>query len=356
MLKIFEAFSGAGAQRMALRNLNVDFKIVATSDIDLEAILAYYYIHHFNKKIKSNKTFSEKLEYLRKIGLDIKKINEDKTNKIFQACIVSNNLGDIKKIKSSNIPKHDIFTYSFPCQDISSIGKREGLLKDSGTRSSLLWECQKIIEEYKPKYLILENVKNLIQGKNKLVFNEWLTYLEKLGYSNFTKILDPQEYGIPHRRPRVFTVSKLGKARIDFFKSHSLKKKTILDILDNTENSYEIYLPKIPLKKIFDENKIFFLDDRDWKMNGIMIDEVSSTQRAGRNGLKCAFSKNKKIYARFLTTLECCRLMGYLDTDYKKMKLGGLSDTTIKKICGNSIVVDILESIFFNIYREENLI
>ena len=148
-LRVFEAFSGIGAQHMAFRNTGKEFEIVATSEIDINAILAYYYINCENKQIQQEKTTKQKRDYLNKIGIaDKSKINnleEEQLDELYNACIVSKNLGDIKKIKKENIPDHDVFTYSFPCQDISSVGTKKGLDKKSGTRSSLLWECKKII-------------------------------------------------------------------------------------------------------------------------------------------------------------------------------------------------------------------
>ena len=99
------------------------------------------------------------------------------------------NLGDISKIKVEDIPEHDLFTYSYPCQSISVAGKQEGMIKGK-TRSGLLYECERIIEHCRPKYLLLENVKNLVGKKFKPQFDEWLDYLESLGYTSYWKVLN----------------------------------------------------------------------------------------------------------------------------------------------------------------------
>lgn len=104
----------------------------------------------------------------------------------------------------------------------------KGLDIGSGTRSSLLWECKKVIESKKPKYLLLENVKNLTTGKNRKNFNDWLDYLEKQGYTNYWKIFDAKDYGIPQRRPRVIVVSKYGKCHTNLIKDNELMIKKIL--------------------------------------------------------------------------------------------------------------------------------
>ena len=131
-LKVFEAFSGYGSQSIALRNLGIDYEVVGISEIDKYAIEAYQATHKQTK-----------------------------------------NFGDISKINPKDIPRHDLFTYSFPCQDLSVSGKMNGLIRGK-TRSGLLYECEKIIEYHKPKYLLLENVKNLVSQKFKPQFNEWL--------------------------------------------------------------------------------------------------------------------------------------------------------------------------------------
>ena len=166
-LRVFEAFSGYGSQSIALRNLGIPHEVVAISEIDKYAIKAYEAIH----------------------GSTL-------------------NLGDISKIKVDDIPKHDLFTYSYPCQSISVAGKQEGMIKGK-TRSGLLYECERIIEHCRPKYLLLENVKNLVGKKFKPQFDEWLDYLESLGYTNYWKVLTEKDYEVPQNRERVFLVSIL---------------------------------------------------------------------------------------------------------------------------------------------------
>lgn len=360
MLKVFEAFSGVGAQCMALRNLKEEYKVVATCDIDETASLAYYYVHANAKKSRKKYSVDQKRKFIINRGIgNINKINkmDDKNIDIlFNAVDVCNNLGDIKKLDVKDIPDHDLFTYSFPCQDISSVGTQKGLDLGSGTRSSLLWECQKIIENKKPKYLLLENVKNLITGKNKKNFDQWLKYLEEQGYVNFWKIFDARDYGIPQRRPRVIVVSKLGKCNTNLIKDNKLKiNKKIGDIIDYNEKGWKLFIPKSEVKGSVRDGQFAFLDDRDWKINGVMIHKYCSTQRASRTGLKLIKNENGKLYERKLSALECCRLMGYDDRDYYNMKKGNLSNGQIMKICGNSIVVNVLMNVFQNIYEEEDL-
>ena len=164
-IKVFEAFSGVGAQRMALRNLGIPHEVVGISEIDKYAIQSYEAIHGETE-----------------------------------------NFGDISKVNPKDLPDFDLFTYSFPCQDLSVAGKQQGMVKGQ-TRSGLLYECEKIIEVKRPKYLLLENVKNLVGKKFKLAFEEWLVYLESLGYTNYWQVLNAKHYGVPQNRERVFVVS-----------------------------------------------------------------------------------------------------------------------------------------------------
>ena len=169
MLKVIELFAGIGAQRKALQKAEIEHEVIAISEIDKYAIQSY------------NAIYGE-----------------------------TPNLGDITKIEK--MPKADLWTYSFPCTDISLAGRMNGFEKNSGTRSSLLWEVQRLLslsndDGTLPKYLLMENVKNLISKKFKPLFDEWCKYLEKLGYKNFYKVLNAKDYGIPQNRERVFMIS-----------------------------------------------------------------------------------------------------------------------------------------------------
>ena len=157
-LRVFEAFAGYGSQSIALKNLGIEHEVVAISEIDPEALIAYGAIR--DMKTDENIDLKDAREELMSmnIGFDfqngkssIARIKDDKLIKLYSAHKTSNNLGDISKIKVEDIPEHDLFTYSFPCQDISIAGKQEGIKKRL-TRSGLLYECEKIIKHHKPKY------------------------------------------------------------------------------------------------------------------------------------------------------------------------------------------------------------
>lgn len=117
------------------------------------------------------------------------------------------------------------------CTDISSAGQQRGLAEGSGTRSSLLWECRKAIEAKRPKYLLMENVKNLVSKKFTPYLKEWIIFLEGQGYSNYTKVLNAKDFGVPQNRERVFMVSILGEVSFHFPKPFTLEKR-LRDVLE----------------------------------------------------------------------------------------------------------------------------
>jgi DNA-cytosine methyltransferase len=189
-LKVFEAFAGYGSQSMALRNIGVDHEVVGISEIDKYAIKAY------------NATHPETTNY-----------------------------GDISRIDWGIVPDFDLFTYSFPCTDISNAGAQAGFEEGSGTRSSLLWECRKAIEEKHPKYLLMENVKAITSKKFLPGLLRWQEFLSKHGYVNFIEVLNAKDYGIPQNRERCFLVSILDAGWYQFPEPVELKVK-LKDILE----------------------------------------------------------------------------------------------------------------------------
>ena len=250
-IRILEFFSGVGMQRMAFDKLGVNYESVGTSEIDIPAILSYAAIH--DGLLESDETFEyptkeEMLNYLseRNIGLDFKtgklKLpkNLDKIKQLYRAVILSKCLGDISKINPSELPDFDFMTYSFPCQSISVSGRTEGIIRGQ-TRSGLLYECEKVIEHKRPKYLLLENVKNLVGKQFKPQFDEWLEYLESLGYSNYWKVLNSKSFGIPQNRERVFVLSILGEHNpYEFHNGFELNIR-LKDVLEsNVDEKYYI--------------------------------------------------------------------------------------------------------------------
>lgn len=164
MLKVNELFSGIGAFRKALINLNIPHEVVGISEIDKFAIQSY------------NALYGE-----------------------------TRNYGDISKVEKLDYA--DLWTYGFPCQDLSIAGKQAGLIKGV-TRSGLLYEVQRLLAvaslyDELPKYLILENVKQLVGKRFKPAFDEWIDWLDSIGYNTCWKILNAADYGIPQKRESI---------------------------------------------------------------------------------------------------------------------------------------------------------
>ena len=311
MLRVFEAFSGYGSQSLALERLGIEHEVVAISEIDKYALQAYYALH--NKDIP--------------------------------------NLGDISKLDVNDIPEHDLFTYSFPCQDISVAGKTKGIVKGE-TRSGLLYECERIIEAKRPKYLLLENVKNLVGKKFKAQFEEWLAYLESLGYTNYWKVLNAKDYGIPQNRERVFVISILGEHEAYEFPKPMPLNKCIKDILEEeVDEKYYIKYDKPFPKWQYSKNIIGYLDIGSYELNNRVygVGSCSFTIRAKQPDQKILVGNR----LRKLTPRECFRLMGLKDTEIDVIQNLKLPKTQEYKLAGNSIVVDVLEVIFKNLFKEE---
>ena len=172
MIKVLSLFSGIGAFERALCRIGLDWELVNYCEIDRWASLSYSMVNQ---------------------------------------CSESLNLRDVRTVTAETVrDQHvDLITYGFPCQDISTAGKQQGFVNDSGesTRSGLFFEALRIIKELRPRYAIAENVKALTSAKFKNEFATVLSSLEEAGYKNYWRVLNAKDYGIPQNRERVFIVS-----------------------------------------------------------------------------------------------------------------------------------------------------
>lgn len=208
-LRLIELFAGIGSQTQALTNIGIAHKVVAISEIDKYAIQSYEAIHG-----------------------------------------IANNLGDIRKIEE--LPDADLWTYSFPCQDISVAGKGAGIKE--GTRSGLLFEVERLLRVASekgtlPKYLLLENVKNLVSKKFRADFDKWLDFLAELGYTNYWKVLNAKDYGIPQNRERVFCVSIRGEHKPFVFPKPKELTIRLRDMIDEMVDE-RFYLKESTIRSI----------------------------------------------------------------------------------------------------------
>ena len=206
-IRLIELFAGVGSQAMALRDLGADFEHYRVVEFDKYAIASYNAIH----------------------GTDFPTM-------------------DITQIKSADLGIVDtdkycyIMTYSFPCQDLSVAGKQRGMTKGSGTRSGLLWEVERLLNEVEnlPQVLLMENVPQVHGKKNMEDFQRWIQFLESKGYSNYWQDLNAKNYGVAQNRNRCFMVSILGNYRYEFPKSIELTKRMKDYLEDEVEDKYYI--------------------------------------------------------------------------------------------------------------------
>lgn len=212
-IRLIELFAGIGSQAKALKRLGADFEHYRICEFDKYAIKSYNAIHGTNFETS-----------------DITKI-------------VADDLGIVDTNKYCYI-----MTYSFPCQDLSLAGKGKGMAKGDNTRSGLLWEVERLLNECSelPQILLMENVTQVHGKKNKEHFDEWIAFLESKGYANFWKDLNAKNFGIPQNRNRCFMVSVLGNYTYEFPKEFPLELR-LKDMLE-TEVDEKFYLSDLAIQ------------------------------------------------------------------------------------------------------------
>lgn len=378
-MKILELFGGIGACTSAFKRLKIPYEVVDYVDIDKYATASYNAINGTNFEPQDIRDWNKDIEV-------------------------------------------DLIMHGSPCQDFSVAGNNAGGDKGSGTRSSLMYETLRIVEKLKPKYVIWENVKNLLSKKHKHNFDSYIVELNRLGYTSFYKVLNAKDYGIPQNRERVFTISILNGGEFEFPQKQPLKLR-LKDLLeDNVDKKYyldkktsDLYqiknielpcivrsvgrnpnnpsdrTPGVPtvqrlevntkgvsntLTSIQKDNYVLESGNQSLKIKsatklGYMIarngDSVnlafpkSNTQR-GRVGKDVSQTITTSetmgvidsLRIRKLTPRECWRLMGFNDEDFEKASKVN-SNTQLYKQAGNSIVVNVLVSIFENLFKGDVL-
>ena len=202
-MKVLSLFSGIGAFELALKRIGIDVELVGFSEIDKFAIKSYCAVHGVDESL---------------------------------------NLGDVSKIYDyDKLVEVDLITHGSPCQDFSVAGLQAGGDKGTGTRSSLMWETVRIIENVKPKYVIWENVKNLLSKSHRHNFDSYIQVMNDLGYNSYYKVLNAKDYGIPQNRERVFTISirkDIDKGNFKFPEKQELKLRLKDMLEDEVEEKY----------------------------------------------------------------------------------------------------------------------
>lgn len=254
------------------------------------------------------------------------------------------NLGDICKVDIEKLPKDfTLLTHGSPCTSFSNGGYRLGGDRGSGTPSSLMWNSVEIIRHCKPKFVIWENVSNVLAPRHKHNFDSYIEELQEIGYISYYKVMNAKLYGTPQNRDRIFIVS----IRKDLDKGYDFPmpvdlKTTIKDLLED-EVEAKWYLTETQINRIKTttyssgsrriqyKNWCDTLCARDWK------------------DPKCVEVDGK---VRKLTPKEYWRIMGFSDEDYEKAESTGNANSHLYKQAGNSIAYSVIYSIFKNIVEQ----
>ncbi len=312
-LTVLEFFGGIGSPRHALERLNIEHEVLDYVEIDKYAVNSY------------NSMYGESYE-----PQDIR--NWD------------------KEISA------DMIFHGSPCQDFSLAGRGAGGVKDSATRSSLLWETVRIIQNVNPKIIIWENVASVLHRTHKSVVDDYISELANFGYQSRILKLNAKDYGIPQNRTRVFIISQLQWSPI-FTLSPVVLDKTLQDLLERDVDAKFNLSDK--LKKYINQTNSskYNISQSRLVLNRTIASTVST--RTGRNRADCSdyisddFSLNENIVGvdlvphtiRRLTPKECWRLQGFSDDLFTRAEQV-CSNSQLYKQAGNSIVVDVLCHLF----------
>ena len=387
-LKIFDSFCGIGALHQTFKELGFPIELIGVSEVEVDVIISYA-IGHVKGYLESENAFNypsepEMREYLMSInvGWDFKKekssiprLKKDKLYKCYRACIMMNNLGDISTLDSNEIEDFDVFNFSFPCTNISVAGNQEGFEDENGkiTSSGLYIYGINIIKAKKPKFIMIENVKNLIQKKFINDFYDIVKEIEELGYKCYYPIgkdkptcLNAKDYGIPQNRERIFVIcirndipinlefpkgfdsglrlKDILEEQVDeiFYLSQEIqnrfKRNNSKDVMSNKVNTVGTTAP---------EFRTIGQRDIVYGINGVIGTLVATDYKQPKQIIDVSNNKVRK-----LTPKECWRLMGFRDEFIDKCIDYGISNSSLYKQAGNSIVVTVLYFIFRELFKD----
>lgn len=410
--KIVELFSGIGSQAKALKNLNVDIDVQATCEWDIHAFIAYDAIHNDTSILEEAKEKNKEdlFDTLKSYTLSnngkesmslatLHAYSEEVLRRIYTAIKRTSNLVDISKVSGNDMPdKTDLLTYSFPCQDLSNVGAfhhyNKGIDKNSGSRSSLLWEVGRILTEMKlankrlPRYLVMENVPTLLSERHRNNFFTWINELRELGYISGYYQLNAKDFGIPQNRPRLLMLSVYvgdndHKIKIvnnyfastdeekivsDYRNSDFFHDLTVRDLLRITNDkgsalwneAVECTPNDTPSRrKIWEENPVIYNQDGTYTEESF-IRTITTKQDRNPNSGNIYFDSGLENRGKFryLTPRECMLFMGFTDEDYEKLISANPEQRIHSKLfprdkiirmAGNSIPVKLLEGFFFQL-------
>lgn len=415
MFKVIEAFSGIGSQAKALKNIGAEYEIIATMDWDISAIIAYDMIHHgepnleelegisideMKKELKKYTFSSDGKVPLTKEKID--KLNVNVIKHLFLAIKRSKNIISITDVKGKDLPNEiDLLTYSFPCQDLSIArswhGENGGIDRTANNRSGMLWEVERILKERideglkLPKFLLMENVTNILSNKHEENFKDWKSSLENMGYlKNYVYKLNAADFGMPQRRVRAYMISVLcdDKNKIEqlekYEKDHNLndpryvksivKNRISLEEVLRLDYSNSVYKFEAEennpnntpsRQKIYEQNQLIY-DGNNIVCESIQTITTKQDRHPNSGVLNFKSNIEGKSNYRNLTPRECFLLMGFDEEDYQILmdnnfeargKHKFFNKNNLHKMAGNSIVVNVLEYIFKHIlYINDNIL
>ena len=416
---LVEFFSGIGSQARALENLNVNIKTLGTCEWDIHAFVAYDAIHN-SPEPDSEITAMEKpeiLEILSRYNLssDGKKPMDYTSLKTYSVEVLrlilsgirrSNNFVDISSLNGNEMPDGiDILTYSFPCQDLSNVGAfhgyNKGIDKGSNSRSSLLWQVGRILQEMRdsqkqlPRFWLMENVPALLAKRHRPNFEIWIGDLENLGYESAYYELNASDFGLPQNRPRLLMLSvfcgddeslhqkireyfcKIDKSHIieSYRKSEYYKPETIGDLLRMDYSNRKLFEEAVECtpndtesrRKIWEENPQLVLEGNKINPYYNVIRTITTKQDRNPNSGNIYFESGiaGRGKFRYLTPRECLLFMGFNDEDFRQIKKANVqyhkgnylfSRDKIIRMAGNSIPVKLLEGMFWLLLETDRFI
>ena len=289
------------------------------------------------------------------MGVPVKSIDyveiDEKAVRSYNAMFANELPYGVQSVVGWNL-KPDILIHGSPCQDFSIAGHQRGADPHSGTRSSLMWETINIIRQmgaWKPRIVIWENVKNVRSRYMRHNHNKYLDEMHNLGYVNSWQLLDARDYGLPQARQRYFTVSMLDGTPFDFSQMQTAKMRNVWDYIQpdtEVDDCYTIHAPSM-IEKIDPNN----FDNAPLKKLSVIKNYAMTISTAQNRCPNSGIIQRKSGKWRLLTELECWRLQGYSDDDYKAAlranpSMPGYKNPTLYKQAGNSIPVPIFESMF----------
>lgn len=239
--------------------------------------------------------------------------------------------GDITTINPADLPDFDLLVGGFPCQAFSIAGKRLGF---ADTRGTLFFDIARILKEKQPRLVLLENVKGLLSHDNGRTFKTIITSLAELGYAVEWQVLNAKNFGVPQNRERVFIIGHLG----------GFGGRQVFPIgASDTVN---------PQSYGQGNETAYCLQAGGDKHRGSYITHTNrsgnTTKRDTAASLRAGASYNYQTVNRIrrLTPTECERLMGLPDGWTE-----GVSDTQRYKLCGNGVVINVVEEIIKRLFN-----